>query len=93
MGEQPVARPLPVHKHSKTHTQHIHALSGIRNHGPGVRVSEDSSCFRPLGYRDRLATERAKTVHALDRLATVTGQFSYSYSEIKFHILRVSLNA
>jgi hypothetical protein len=27
--------------------------SGIQTHGPGVRASEDISCFRPLGYRDR----------------------------------------
>jgi hypothetical protein len=37
------------------------------------RASEDSSYLKPLGYRDRLASERAKTVHALDRSATVTG--------------------
>jgi hypothetical protein len=29
--------------------------------------------LRPRGYCDRLASERAKTVHALDRAATVTG--------------------
>jgi hypothetical protein len=56
-----------------TQTLNIHALSSIRTHGPGVRASEDSSCLRPLGYRDRLASERAKTVHALHRSATVTG--------------------
>jgi hypothetical protein len=38
-----------------------------------VRASEDSSCLRPLDYRDRLASERAKTVHALDRSTIVTG--------------------
>jgi hypothetical protein len=57
-GDQLVARPLPVHKHRKTHTQtqtlNIHALSGIRTHDPGCRASEDSACLRPLGYRDRL---------------------------------------
>jgi hypothetical protein len=37
-----------------------------------VRASEDSSCLRPRGHCDRLASERAKTVHA-DRAATVTG--------------------
>jgi hypothetical protein len=40
--------------HNKT--LNIHALSGIRTHGPGVRASEDSSCLRPRGYRDRLGT-------------------------------------
>jgi hypothetical protein len=59
-------------KHT-TQTLNIHALSGIQTHGPGVRASEDNSCRRPLGYRDRLASERAKTVHALYRAATVTG--------------------
>jgi hypothetical protein len=36
-----------------TQTQNIHAPTGIRNHGPGFHASEDSSCLRPLGYRDR----------------------------------------
>jgi hypothetical protein len=36
-----------------TQALNIHAQSGIQNHGPGVRASEDSSCLRPLGYRDR----------------------------------------
>jgi hypothetical protein len=53
-GDQLVARPLPVHKDRKTHieTPNIHALSGIRTQDPGFRVSEDSACLRPLGYRD-----------------------------------------
>jgi hypothetical protein len=37
-----------------TQTLNIHALSGIRTHGPGVRASEDNSCLRPPSYRDRL---------------------------------------
>jgi hypothetical protein len=48
-GDQLVARPLLVHNTNIN----IHALSGIRTHGPGVHASEDSSCFRPLGYRER----------------------------------------
>jgi hypothetical protein len=56
----------------KIHTD-IHASIEIRTYNPTVRASEDSSCLRPLGYRDGLASERAKTVHALDRSATVTG--------------------
>jgi hypothetical protein len=32
----------------------MHALCGIRNNDPGFRVNEDSTCPRPLGYRDRL---------------------------------------
>jgi hypothetical protein len=39
-----------------TQTLNIHVLSEIRTHGPGVRVSEDYSCLRPLGYRDRHIT-------------------------------------
>jgi hypothetical protein len=29
------------------------ALNGIRTHDRGFRASEDSTCLRPLGYRDR----------------------------------------
>jgi hypothetical protein len=77
-GDQPVASPVPKHRtthkqNKRIHTPNIHALSGIRTHDPSVRASEDSSCLRPLGYCDRLASERAKTVHALDCAATVTG--------------------
>jgi hypothetical protein len=43
------------HKQNKhIHTPNIHAFCGIRTHDPSVRTSEDSSCLRPLGYRDRL---------------------------------------
>jgi hypothetical protein len=59
--------------HAHTNTLNIHALSGIRIHDHSVRVSEDSSSLRQLGYRDRLASERAKTVHVLDSTATMTG--------------------
>jgi hypothetical protein len=54
--DQLVARPLPEHKHRKTHTHklNIHALSGIRSHDPGFQASEDSTCLRPLGNRNRL---------------------------------------
>jgi hypothetical protein len=61
-GDQLVVRPLPVHKHRKTHTLNIHARVGIRNHDHSVRVGEDSSCLkslrlRPFGYRDRHRTQ------------------------------------
>jgi hypothetical protein len=77
-SDRPVARPLTKYRRAqrqnkRTHTPNMHARSGIQTHDHSVRASEDSSCFRPLGYRDRLASERAKTVHALDRAATVTG--------------------
>jgi hypothetical protein len=70
--------PLLKHRTAQAQNKYIYTpnilvLSGIRTHNHSVRASEDSSCFRPLGYRDRLASERAKTVHALDRTATVTG--------------------
>jgi hypothetical protein len=43
------------HKHRKTHKHmNIHASSGIRTYDHGIRASEDSSCLRPLFYRDRL---------------------------------------
>jgi hypothetical protein len=36
------------------HTPNICALCGIRTHDPGFRASEDSTCLRWLGCRDRL---------------------------------------
>jgi hypothetical protein len=42
------------HKHRKTHKHiNIHASSRIQTYDHGIRASEDSSCLRPLGYRDR----------------------------------------
>jgi hypothetical protein len=52
-GDQPVARPLPVHR-INAHNTNIHALSGIRTHDPSVRASEYRSCLRPRGQCDRL---------------------------------------
>jgi hypothetical protein len=57
-GDQLVARPLPKHRTTETqnkciHTPNIHVLCEIRTHDPFFRVSEDSTCLRPLGYRDR----------------------------------------
>jgi hypothetical protein len=57
-SDQLVARPLPNHRTTQTQNKHIHilnihALCGIQTHDPGFRVSEDSSCLRPVGYRDR----------------------------------------
>jgi hypothetical protein len=59
MGDQPVARPLPKQRatqtqNKRTHVSYIHALFGIQTHDPGFRKSEDSTCFRPLGHRDRI---------------------------------------
>jgi hypothetical protein len=50
--DRPVARPLPNHRTTQTHTD-IHTSSGIQNHDPSVRASEDSSCLRTLGHCDR----------------------------------------
>jgi hypothetical protein len=75
-SDQPVALPLPTHRTTQTQnkrTQYSHALSGIQTHDPRIRASEDSSCLRPRSHCERLAFERAKTVHALDRAATVIG--------------------
>jgi hypothetical protein len=43
------------HKQNKhIHIPNIHALCGIRNHDLAFQTSEDSTCLRALGYRDRL---------------------------------------
>jgi hypothetical protein len=59
-SDQLIARPLPKHrreqtqnKHIRVYTPNIHALSGIRTYDHSVRASENSSCLRPIGYRDR----------------------------------------
>jgi hypothetical protein len=64
-SDRPIARPLPKYRtaqtqnkrtytHTHTHTPNIHGRSEIRTHDHSVRAREDSSCPRPLGYRDRL---------------------------------------
>jgi hypothetical protein len=68
------ARPLPPHRTTQTYAHTgIRALSGIRTRDFSVRASEDGSCLRLRDHWDRLALERAKTVHALDRATTVIG--------------------
>jgi hypothetical protein len=54
-SDQSVARPLPKHRTTQTQNKriHIHAASGIINHDLGIRASEDSSCLRQRGHRDR----------------------------------------
>jgi hypothetical protein len=60
--DQPVARLLPKHRIAQTQNKHIYytininALSGIRTHDHSIRVSEDSSCLKVLGYHDRHTT-------------------------------------
>jgi hypothetical protein len=51
MSDQPVARPLPCTQNKRKQTSML--LSGIRTHDPSVRASEDSSCLRLRGHRDR----------------------------------------
>jgi hypothetical protein len=46
-----------------THTPNIHTLSGIPTHDHSARASEDSTCLRPLGYRDRHITNYPKYYH------------------------------
>jgi hypothetical protein len=57
-SDQLVARPLPKQRtqtqNKHIHIPNIHVLCAIRTHDPGFRASEDSTCLRPLGYRDRL---------------------------------------
>jgi hypothetical protein len=45
------------HKHRINAHTDIHALNGIRTHGPSVRASEDGSYLRPHGQCDRLLWE------------------------------------
>jgi hypothetical protein len=57
-NDQLVAKPLPKYMTAQTQNKHlytpnIHVLNGIRTHDHTVRASEDSLCFRPLGYSDR----------------------------------------
>jgi hypothetical protein len=56
--DQPVARPPLIHRTTQTQknaqTYEHPCLSRIRTYDHGIRASEDSSCLRPLGYRDRL---------------------------------------
>jgi hypothetical protein len=57
-SDQLVAKPLPKHRITQTenkhiHIQNIHALYEIRIHDPGFRASEDSTCLRLCGYRNR----------------------------------------
>jgi hypothetical protein len=57
-SDQPVARPLPTHRTIQTQNKRIHKETSMPRVGFEPRI---------------LASERAKTVHALDRSATVIG--------------------
>jgi hypothetical protein len=54
-SDQFVVRPLPTHRtaqiqNKRIHTPNIHALSGIRTHDRGVRMSQDIPCLRSRGH-------------------------------------------
>jgi hypothetical protein len=54
-GDQPVARPLPTHRTTRTQNKRLH------------------TSMPQVGFEPKiLVFERAKTVHALERAATVT---------------------
>jgi hypothetical protein len=68
MSDQLVARPLPKHRTTQTQNKRIH-----------IKTSMSYVGFEPTIP----ASERAKTVHALDRAATVTGPLLLLVSEIR----------
>jgi hypothetical protein len=75
-SDRPISTPLPKHRITQTQNKLTHRhpyLEWGSNEDPSAQASEESSCLRPRGHCDRLAFERAETVHALDRAATVTG--------------------
>jgi hypothetical protein len=87
-SDQLVARPLPRHRTAQTQTKHIHtpnihALSGIRTHDHSVRASEDSSCLRALGYRDR-PRENLGEVNCTKPYVTNGGEFPFN-SQLDLH--------
>jgi hypothetical protein len=71
------------HKHrlKHIHIPNIHALWGIQTHDPGFRVSENSTCLRPLGYRDRLFVYTVFIFHLL-----LLVEFTHDYKSMQFFI-------
>jgi hypothetical protein len=64
-GNQPVARPLPTHRTTRTQNKRTQTSMPRKGFEPTTPV-----------------LERAKTVHALDRAATVIGTYK-RYSDVK----------
>jgi hypothetical protein len=66
-SDQPVARPLPIHRTAQTQNKYthtdVHALSGIRTHDPSFGASEGSSCLRRRGHCDRLCKRIHTEIH------------------------------
>jgi hypothetical protein len=85
-GDQLVARPLPKHKTTQTEKKaytHQTSLSGIRTHDPGLWASEDRTCLRQLGYRDRL-----DSIHLMLIFADVfVNEFPTKYGEFMVECL------
>jgi hypothetical protein len=52
-----VISPSRQHRHTKNSCTATHALRGIQTHDPSFRASEDISCLRPRGHRDRPSAE------------------------------------
>jgi hypothetical protein len=65
-GDQPVPRPLPVHRTAQTQNKRteIHASSEIGTHDPGVETGEDVLPLRPRRHCDRPSMDRWKDKHA-----------------------------
>jgi hypothetical protein len=59
-SDQLVAMPLHKHRSTQTQNKHTYQISmpcvGFEPTIPCFRASEDSTCLRPVGYRDRLLT-------------------------------------
>jgi hypothetical protein len=62
MSDQPVARPLPKHRTAQIHTKHP-CLEWDSNPRSQRLASEDCSCLRPIGYRDRRGNYTLKNIH------------------------------
>jgi hypothetical protein len=79
MSDQLVARPLPKYRTTQVQNKHIHTHTH--------RTSMPYVGFEPTIP----ASERAKTFHALDRAATVTGTF-YVGNEIENFLFELRNN-
>jgi hypothetical protein len=58
------------HKHRINAHANIDDLSGIRTHDPSVWASEDSSCLRPCGHRDRRCMGKHSLFYSENNLKT-----------------------
>jgi hypothetical protein len=72
-SDQLVTRPVPKHRTTQTQNKHIHTH----------QTSMPCVGFEPMNP----ASERAKTAHALDRSATVSGILIYKVNQIQYYRL------